>query len=56
MAGTIAFLGTGLMGFPMARNLAQAGYRVVAWNRTPKKAAGLAAFGVELAGTATAAA
>ena len=53
MAGTIAFLGTGLMGFPMARNLAQAGYRVVAWNRTPKKAAGLAAFGAEIAATAT---
>lgn len=52
MAGTIAFLGTGLMGFPMARNLAQAGYRVVAWNRTAKKAAGLTAFGAELAGSA----
>lgn len=40
------------MGFPMARNLAQAGYRVVAWNRTAKKAAGLTAFGAELAGSA----
>ena len=41
------------MGFPMARNLAQAGYRVVAWNRTAHKAKGLTGFGVELAGSAT---
>lgn len=32
----IAFLGLGRMGAPMARNLAQAGYRVRAWNRTPQ--------------------
>lgn len=37
------------MGFPMARNLAQAGHRVVAWNRTAEKAAGLMAFGVSVA-------
>lgn len=32
---TIAFLGLGLMGRPMARRLAQAGHAVRAWNRTP---------------------
>ena len=35
---TIAFLGTGIMGAPMARNLAQAGNDVAAWNRTREKA------------------
>ena len=39
------------MGFPMARNLAQAGYRVVAWNRTAHKAKRLTGFGGELAGS-----
>ncbi|WP_050460541.1 NAD(P)-dependent oxidoreductase [Herbaspirillum autotrophicum] len=43
---TIGFIGTGIMGFPMARHLAQAGYRLQAWNRTPHKAQRLAASGV----------
>ena len=43
---TIGFIGTGIMGFPMARHLAQAGYQVQAWNRTPQKAQPLAASGV----------
>lgn len=47
----IAFLGTGLMGFPMARNLAKANWSVVAWNRTAQKATGLAEFGCALAET-----
>ena len=51
MAMKIAFLGTGLMGFPMCRNLAQAGFSVAAWNRTAEKAAGLADFGVAVAGS-----
>jgi 3-hydroxyisobutyrate dehydrogenase-like beta-hydroxyacid dehydrogenase len=38
---SVAFLGTGLMGRPMAQNLARAGFRVRAWNRTPDKATGL---------------
>ena len=38
---TIAFLGTGLMGAPMARNLLRTGYRLQVWNRTPDKAAAL---------------
>ena len=39
----VGFLGTGLMGAPMARNLAGAGHTVRAWNRTPAKAEGLGA-------------
>src|SRR3954471_2251733 len=35
---TIALLGTGIMGAPMARNLAQAGHDVRVWNRTRSKA------------------
>lgn len=37
----IALLGTGIMGAPMARNLAKAGHEVVAWNRTQAKAEGI---------------
>ena len=43
---SIAFLGTGIMGFPMARNLADAGLTVRAWNRTPEKAQPLGEHGV----------
>jgi 3-hydroxyisobutyrate dehydrogenase len=39
----IAFLGTGIMGAPMARNLAAAGHDVKVWNRTREKAEGLGA-------------
>lgn len=44
---TIAFLGIGLMGGPMAARLAQAGFAVRAWNRTFAKAEALGAGGVE---------
>ena len=44
----IAVLGTGNMGFPMARRLCEAGHEVHAWNRTAAKAQGLAAFGATL--------
>ena len=37
MKPKIAFLGVGLMGYPMAVNLINAGYQVSAWNRTYKK-------------------
>lgn len=43
---TIAVLGTGIMGAPIARNLAKAGFNVNAWNRTPGKCAALASEGV----------
>ena len=45
----IAFIGTGLMGAPMAANLLAAGFDVTVWNRTPKKAAALAAKGAVMA-------
>jgi 3-hydroxyisobutyrate dehydrogenase len=48
---TVAFLGTGIMGFPMARNLAAAGFDVRAWNRTREKAEPLAGHGVTVVGT-----
>ncbi|WP_020655954.1 NAD(P)-dependent oxidoreductase [Massilia niastensis] len=46
-AVTIAFLGIGLMGRPMATRLAQAGHTVRAWNRTFAKAQALGAVGAE---------
>ena len=49
---TIAFLGTGLMGGHMARNLAQAGHSVRAWNRTISKAEPLAEYGAYVASSA----
>jgi 3-hydroxyisobutyrate dehydrogenase len=39
----VAVLGTGIMGGPIARRLAEAGHRVRAWNRTRAKAEGLGA-------------
>lgn len=48
----IAFLGTGLMGAPMARNIAKAGFPVTAWNRSAAKAAPLSAHGVTVAQSA----
>ncbi len=45
---TVGFIGTGIMGFHMARRLAQAGHTVQAWNRTPDKAERLAPFGVQV--------
>ena len=49
----IAFLGTGIMGAPMAARLAAAGFPVTAWNRSPEKLASLA--GLAVAPTARAA-
>jgi 3-hydroxyisobutyrate dehydrogenase len=42
---TVAVLGTGIMGEPIARNLLRAGFGVRAWNRTRAKAEPLAADG-----------
>ena len=42
---SIGFIGLGIMGLPMARNLLKAGYPVVAYNRTSSKAEELAADG-----------
>jgi|SRR5690554_1920116 len=35
---TIAFIGLGVMGYPMAGHLARAGHQVLVWNRTTAKA------------------
>ena len=48
----VAFLGTGLMGAPMARNLLKGGHAVRAWNRTAAKAEALRPDGAEVFGTA----
>nr|WP_281248792.1 NAD(P)-dependent oxidoreductase [Saccharopolyspora flava] len=45
MMTTVAFLGTGTMGAPMARNLAAAGVDLRVWNRTRSKAEPLAEVG-----------
>jgi 2-hydroxy-3-oxopropionate reductase len=42
---TIAFVGLGIMGGPMAANLVKAGYDVVGYNRSPAKVAALVAAG-----------
>src|SRR5438552_4116264 len=36
----VAFLGLGIMGNAMARNLVKAGHAVTVWNRTPKSIEG----------------
>ena len=48
---TIAFLGTGRMGLPMAMNLARAGFPLRIWNRTADRTAPLADAGATLAAT-----
>src|SRR4051812_2169141 len=44
----VAVLGTGIMGGPMARNIARAGHEGGAWNRTREKAEPLRDDGVEV--------
>ncbi|SKA11395.1 3-hydroxyisobutyrate dehydrogenase [Marinactinospora thermotolerans DSM 45154] len=48
-APTVAVLGTGVMGAPMARNIAAAGLAVHVWNRTRAKAESLAEAGITVA-------
>lgn len=45
----VGFLGLGIMGAPMAKNLKKKGFEVVVWNRTPAKAEALAAEGLRIA-------
>jgi 3-hydroxyisobutyrate dehydrogenase len=47
--GTVAVLGTGIMGGPMAANLVSAGWDVRVWNRTREKAERLVDRGAHLA-------
>jgi 2-hydroxy-3-oxopropionate reductase len=56
MPPSIAFLGIGLMGDPMARRLLAAGFAVTAWNRSPAKAQALQAQGATVANSAAEAA
>jgi 3-hydroxyisobutyrate dehydrogenase-like beta-hydroxyacid dehydrogenase len=42
-AERVAFLGLGIMGEPMARNLVEAGFELTVWNRSPTKALNFAA-------------
>lgn len=51
----VAFLGTGLMGAPMARRLLQAGVSLTVWNRDGSKAQPIADEGATLAESAAAA-
>jgi 3-hydroxyisobutyrate dehydrogenase-like beta-hydroxyacid dehydrogenase len=43
----IGFIGTGLMGQPMARRLLEAGYSLAVWNRTAERAGSLLAAGAK---------
>ena len=52
----VAFLATGIMGAPMARNLLRAGHSAAVWNRTAEKARALAADGATVADSPAAAA
>ncbi|MBB3216586.1 2-hydroxy-3-oxopropionate reductase [Ochrobactrum sp. RC6B] len=52
MTRRIAFLGTGLMGAPMASRLLDAGFDVTVWNRNSAKSAPLVGKGAKLAQTA----
>jgi 2-hydroxy-3-oxopropionate reductase len=45
MADAVGFIGLGIMGRPMAKNLMDAGYELVLHNRSPEKAAELAKEG-----------
>ena len=44
----IGFIGIGLMGFPMAKNLLKSGYKLKVFNRSQDKAERLKEFGAEL--------
>jgi 3-hydroxyisobutyrate dehydrogenase len=45
----IGFIGLGVMGEPMARNLARAGHELVVWNRTPDKSEPIRTLGAIIA-------
>lgn len=47
----VGFIGLGIMGNSMARNLLRAGFDLTVWNRTASKAAALAPEGAHVAGT-----
>ena len=47
----IGFVGTGLMGLPMAKNILKSGLKLSAFNRTINKAEPLKEFGAEISKT-----
>jgi 2-hydroxy-3-oxopropionate reductase len=49
MAETVGFIGLGIMGKPMVKNLLEAGYELVVYNRTREKAEELASEGAAVA-------
>ena len=51
MADTVGFIGLGIMGKPMAKNLIEAGHELVVFNRTQSKAEELAGDGATVAGS-----
>ncbi len=51
MADAVGFIGLGIMGRPMAKNLMEAGYDLVVHNRSPEKAEELAQEGATAAGS-----
>jgi 2-hydroxy-3-oxopropionate reductase len=51
LADTVGFIGLGIMGRPMAKNLMEAGYDLVVHNRSPEKAEELAGEGTTAAAT-----
>ncbi len=51
-ARKVALIGTGLMGFPMSRNLLRAGHHLTVWNRTTERAEPLAGHGATVAASA----
>ena len=48
---TIGFIGTGLMGLPMAKNILKSGFKLKAFNRSVEKAEPLKEFGAEISKT-----
>ena len=48
MSKKIGFIGIGLMGLPMAKNILKAGYNLKAFNRSQKKAEALKEHGAEI--------
>lgn len=51
MVRTVGFIGLGLMGNPMAKNILKAGFPLVVYNRTPSKTEELKKLGARLAKT-----
>ena len=47
----IGFVGTGLMGLPMAKNILKSGLKLSAFNRTINKAEPLKEFGAQISKT-----